>query len=187
MGFPLTSHHRMQTGAVFDASHHAAREARQSAVSLLGFDDDGAPDTTSDVPTASADGAVGIAFSTSGGADGSLLLWMQEADALHISNLLLERFGAKPADTLTQSAINALAEVGNIVASSFLNRLAKVVNASCLPSVPHLAHGDDDALQKAWSSFSDTGAWASFALPLGDATMWLIFQPDSATHEKLSA
>lgn len=85
-----------------------------------------------------AHGRIGmtLAFETSGGAPGHLAFVLDEAVAVR---LVAGLTGATDAE-LGTAALMALAEVGNIAASAFLNGAAAVVGRTCLPSVPRVSH-----------------------------------------------
>jgi hypothetical protein len=79
---------------------------------------------------------VTLAFETSGGAPGHLAFVLDEDVAVR---LVAGLTGARDAE-LGTTALMALAEVGNIAASAFLNGAASVVGRACLPSVPRVLH-----------------------------------------------
>ena len=83
--------------------------------------------------------AVVIVFEASGGVTGTLALVIDDAVAVwlasHISSAITHD------DAIGRVALAALSELGNIVASAFLNGAAKVVGRTCLPSVPGVVHG----------------------------------------------
>lgn len=79
---------------------------------------------------------VTLAFETSGGLPGHLAFVLDEAVAVR---LVAGLTGAVDAE-LGTTALMALAEVGNIAASAFLNGAAAVVGCTCLPSVPRVSH-----------------------------------------------
>ncbi len=79
---------------------------------------------------------VTLAFETGGGAPGHLAFVLDEDVAVR---LVAGLTGAHDAE-LGTTALMALAEVGNIAASAFLNGVASVVGRACLPSVPRVLH-----------------------------------------------
>ncbi len=79
---------------------------------------------------------VTLAFETSGGAPGHLAFILDEDVAVR---LVAGLTGAHDAELGTM-ALMALAEVGNIAASAYLNGAASVVGRACLPSVPRVSH-----------------------------------------------
>ncbi|MCP4504116.1 MAG: hypothetical protein GY822_29675 [Deltaproteobacteria bacterium] len=173
-------------GSVHSACLHAAAEGLQSAIRLLGLDDEG---TVVSAPAVFAEDAdmVCIAFDTTGGAEGTLVLLMTEKEALDVAHLLLNRFSGPKVSTLNSLAQNALSEIGNILASSFLNHLSGLVHTSCLPSVPALLLGSS---REVWDrSFAKMGTahWTSFSLGIGSTTLWLLFRPSEKTSLSLSA
>ncbi len=77
-----------------------------------------------------------LAFETTGGAPGQLVFVLDETVAASVVAALT---GATSTE-LSKAALSALAEVGNIAASAFLNGAARVVGVTCLPSVPRVSH-----------------------------------------------
>lgn len=77
-----------------------------------------------------------LAFETTGGAPGTLVFVLDETVAASVVAALT---GAVSTE-LSKSALSALAEVGNIAASAFLNGASRVVGGTCLPSVPRTSH-----------------------------------------------
>ncbi|MDP2340733.1 MAG: chemotaxis protein CheC [Deltaproteobacteria bacterium] len=104
--------------------------------------------------------AVVIAFDTSGGVTGTLALVIDDAVAAWLAGRLT---GAVTLDgAIGKGALAALAELGNIVASAFLNGAARVVGRTCLPSVPRLLHAATaEALTAASSSSTSASTSAS--------------------------
>lgn len=93
------------------------------------------------------EGAV-VAFGLSGEATGALLHLLSASVSRRVAGRLL----GKPADSVDLEhprVQGALAEVGNIVASAFLNAISLRVGAPCLPSVPELAMGPADVIARA--------------------------------------
>ncbi len=76
-----------------------------------------------------------LAFEATGGAPGQLVFVLDESVA---ASVVASLTGAVSAE-LSKAALSALAEVGNIAASAFLNGAARVVGATCLPSVPRVS------------------------------------------------
>ncbi len=85
---------------------------------------------------AGADPVVAVSFDTTGGIVGTLSLIVEDRVAARLAARLMGQ-GAHDA-TLGPTQLAALAELGNIVASAFLNGAARVVQRSCLPSVPRV-------------------------------------------------
>lgn len=81
---------------------------------------------------------VAIAFRTSGPVDGTVVLVGDEGAALMLAVGLL----GGSSEALTPRHLDVLQEVGNIVASAYLNGLARAFGKTCLPSVPALVLGD---------------------------------------------
>jgi len=85
---------------------------------------------------------VAVAFDLSGAVHGSMVQLVGDETARVLAGRLL---GAEPEGTdYGARERGALSEVGNIVASAFLNALADRLGRSCLPSVPRFLHGDAD-------------------------------------------
>lgn len=79
-----------------------------------------------------------IVFQASGGITGTLGLVIDDEAAAWLAGHLM---GAVTLDgAIGKNALGALAELGNIVASAFLNGAARVVGRTCLPSVPRVIH-----------------------------------------------
>lgn len=109
----------------------------------------GKPDASLDVDVLEADSAdalarhvageeaVVVGFELSGDAGGVLVAMLSAPAACRVAGSLL---GAAQEDVdLSDPRVHgALSEVGNIVASAFLNAMSKVIGAPCLPSVPDL-------------------------------------------------
>jgi chemotaxis protein CheC len=81
--------------------------------------------------------AVVVGFELSGDAGGVLVAMLSAQAARRVAGSLL---GAEQHDVdLSDPRVHgALSEVGNIVASAFLNAMSSVLRAPCLPSVPDL-------------------------------------------------
>lgn len=87
---------------------------------------------------ASAAQLVVIAFDASGGVKGTFALVVNDDVAAWLASRLT---GAATLDgAVGKGALAALAELGNIAASAFLNGAARVVGRTCLPSVPRVTH-----------------------------------------------
>ncbi len=94
--------------------------------------------SAADVASSHGPRAVVIAFEASGGISGTLALVIDDAVAQWLAGHLT---GAVTLDgDIGSGALAALAELGNIVASAFLNGAARVVGRTCLPSVPRVIH-----------------------------------------------
>lgn len=118
---------------------HGAHEAAQALSRLLRRTVNVSGFATADARTlahAHDKVVVVLAFETTGGAPGQLVFVLDEAVAAAVVASLT---GASSTE-LSKAALSALAEVGNIAASAFLNGAARVVGATCLPSVPRVSH-----------------------------------------------
>lgn len=79
-----------------------------------------------------------VALEASGGVKGSFALVINEDVAASLADRLT---GASTLDgAVGKGALAALAELGNIAASAFLNGAARVVGRTCVPSVPRVVH-----------------------------------------------
>lgn len=79
-----------------------------------------------------------ITFDTSGGIDGTLAVVLDDDVAQRLAGRLTG--GGADTGTIGPTALAALAELGNIAASAFLNAVARLLKRSCLPSVPRVGH-----------------------------------------------
>jgi chemotaxis protein CheY-P-specific phosphatase CheC len=80
----------------------------------------------------------GVAFALSGGLSGGLLLVADETAVKRAAARLL----GSESETIDERSRAVLSEIGNIVASAFLNGIADRMHRACLPSVPELLEGD---------------------------------------------
>jgi chemotaxis protein CheC len=81
---------------------------------------------------------VGIHLRMLGAAQGYILMIFPEENAIRILETLLNRQVASDRP-LTDLELSALKEVGNILASAYLNALGKLLRMTLIPSVPVLA------------------------------------------------
>ena len=87
--------------------------------------------------------AVVIGFHISGGVVGRFAVAVSEAGARALAHEMIGgKQGHTSADKLGKRVIAALTELGNIVASAFMNGVAELVHESCVPSVPVFSNGD---------------------------------------------
>jgi chemotaxis protein CheC len=90
---------------------------------------------------------IGVLFDLTGSFEGHLTMLLGEAGALTlVRRLLRTEQVTRPDGSLTDDAHGTLAEVGNIVASAFLNAFADAMRSPWLPSTPRLIHGRGDAI-----------------------------------------
>lgn len=82
-------------------------------------------------------------FALSGGTAGTLIVAAGPKAATAVAARLLGKAPTLPLDARARGAFD---EVGNIVASQFLNAVAAVLGVSCLPSVPYGHVGDGAGL-----------------------------------------
>jgi len=104
--------------------------------------------------------AVGIHLRMLGAAQGYLLMIFPQENALRIVNNLLPRRQTDSRE-FTDLELSALKEVGNILASAYLNALGGLLRMTLIPSVPIL---DIDSTEKviagALAEFGDVGGTA---------------------------
>jgi chemotaxis protein CheC len=81
---------------------------------------------------------VGIYLQILGNARGNILIIFPRDNAIKILEKVLPKQKIKGA-ILTELEISALKEVGNILASAYLNALGKMLKMSLIPSVPALS------------------------------------------------
>jgi chemotaxis protein CheC len=79
-----------------------------------------------------------ITFETSGGVDGTLAVVFDDDVARRFAVRLTG--GTSDSGAIGPASLAALAELGNIAASAFLNAVARLVKRTCLPSVPRVGH-----------------------------------------------
>jgi chemotaxis protein CheC len=80
---------------------------------------------------------VGICLRMLGNAQGNILMVFPRQNAAKILETLVPRKSA-PGDALTELELSALKEVGNILASAYLNALGEMLRMTLIPSVPCL-------------------------------------------------
>ncbi len=133
----------VSVAAVTDLSAKVVQQGAQEAASALsrllrrpfGVEGFGVIDV-SDIPRSHGRIGVVLAFEATGGFPGHLAFVIDEDVA---AGLVASLTGADHTE-LNTSALMALAEVGNIAASAFLNGAARVTSATCMPSVPRTSH-----------------------------------------------
>jgi chemotaxis protein CheC len=132
-------------GAMYELLQAGAKEATGALARLVG--DPPPPVTIGAVQTLSAsesraklgDGeVVGVGFGVGGAVDGALLMICQREEALRLVGLLMVGHSGEQVDAHARSA---LSEVGNILASAFLNQIANALGSSVLPTPPHISVG----------------------------------------------
>lgn len=93
-----------------------------------------------------------VSFEVTGSLPGRLSLLLAEPSAmLLVAELLTGGSGEISTEVLAAEADGVLAEVGNIVASAFLNTVADVLEQACLPSPPRLHRGSNQSIMKEMS------------------------------------
>lgn len=86
----------------------------------------------------------GVFLRILGDARGSIMLLFPEASACNLSNVLLNRNHASL--ETNEETVSTLKEVGNILASAYLNALGSLLGRTLIPSVPCLAYDMAGAL-----------------------------------------
>lgn len=79
---------------------------------------------------------IAISLRILGDAPGNFLLILEESDAIHLLNMLMPDQSKEKIDDM---AISALQEVTNILASSYVNALSRLLNICLISSVPAFA------------------------------------------------
>ena len=141
---------------------------------------------------ADSDGVV-TSFDISGPVAGVFVLLLDAASATALAQRLL---GNKESIPYSSAALGALAEMGNIAASTFLNVIADRVQQVCLPSVPNIQQGRASAiLEEITASHApllgepETPGllYAMDIHDAGDIQMWMWFVPQAGAIERLEA
>ncbi len=175
----------------FEVYRRAANEAALAVGSLMG-----APvrcegfSSTTDAETLVAlpRDSYATSLARSGGTAGTLVVAAAPDDAAAVAKRLR---GAPPKLPLDARARGAFDEVGNIVASQFLNAVASVLGVSCLPSVPYGHIGDGKALiadiSQAHSSSGKIGTVSARLVLEGGAALILVHAPAAGTNADIAA
>jgi chemotaxis protein CheC len=175
--------------ALQDASTTGARESARALAMLLRTD---APEAAPAIETAVGPAAlgaiverqgeegIGISFALSGAVGGSLLVFLEEDAALSVASTLLKRKVSGP----DERALAALAEVGNILASAFLNGLSRYLKKACMPSVPGIAHAPGRVLLVAVPVRSNESGIVC-TQRIADVPLVLCFLPEPDTARRL--
>lgn len=112
--------------------------------------------------------AVAVSFTVTGAQPARFAALIAEHDALALSRHLVKDAGA----ALGARETAALAELGNIAASAFLNGVAALLHGSCVPSVPELVH-DSVTLVLADALGADEGALWVARIDVDQRAVWL--------------
>ena len=100
---------------------------------------------------------VGIYLRMLGNAQGNILMVFPGEDAAGILEKLLPGKISR-GDSLTELELSALKEVGNILASAYLNALGELLHMPLIPSVPHLCiDRAGTVIDSMLSKFSEVG------------------------------
>lgn len=96
---------------------------------------------------------VGLHTRIFGGARGNALLVFPKSDAYSVLDLIMGT-SVETTSALTELAISALKEMGNIVIASYLSALSKFVGLTAIPSTVNFTSGSIDSLTNmAFSGF----------------------------------
>jgi chemotaxis protein CheY-P-specific phosphatase CheC len=116
-----------------------------------------------------------VSFDTSGGIDGRLAVIFDDDVARWMAGRLT---GGGPVEgVFGEVALAALAELGNIAASAFLNSAARAVKRTCLPSVPRV---DRAPAAAALSSVVPAASSSTAVLRAEGHSLHLVFAPSAA-------
>ncbi|MEW5853178.1 MAG: hypothetical protein AB2A00_30630 [Myxococcota bacterium] len=140
--------------ALFAITQQAAQRAARSLSLLLGL-----PDTTLQAEKFAVGGpaevaaalgpeqALAVMFRLAGGVNGRLWLVAPQTDMLTLAARLLGT-PDNPPKKLDDPSRGALAEAGNVVASSFLNVFGDALREVCFPSVPDVRDAPSSLLSR---------------------------------------
>ncbi len=103
------------------------------SVRLLGFNE------SHQIIGGAENNVFGILFDLSGEIKGKMMFVLEEESAILLVNRMLNMTIADVAE-FGDYELSVLQEVGNILASSYLNSLATFINKRIIPSVPYIAH-----------------------------------------------
>ena len=100
---------------------------------------------------------VGISLLMLGNAQGHILIVFPWDNAVRMLESLLSR--KRPEGTpLSEMELSALNELGNILASAYLNALGEMLNMTLIPSVPHLCVNDaSTVIANTLTEFAEVG------------------------------
>ncbi len=111
-----------------------------------------------------------VGFDLHGAVTGGFAQLLHEEGAARLASILAGR------PMTADDAVGVIAELGNIAASAFLNRLAGHLGGACLPSVPRLFKGSPQATVT--SIFGDDAPEiATLSLTLGEVPLLLATTP----------
>lgn len=132
----------MAEPSVLELAQAGANEAALAIARLLKISSArvGRVETVADDVLAARQGprALVVGFTISGGIKGRFAVVTSETHAKTIAHELVAFKG----EGLPKKALGALTELGNIGASAYLNGIADMVQASCVPSIPSCAIDD---------------------------------------------
>ncbi|MCC7110038.1 MAG: chemotaxis protein CheC [Deltaproteobacteria bacterium] len=147
---PREADHDLLEAGAREAAEAILRLARQESARLVAA----GREPVGNVMVRVGPRAVIIGFTVSGGVGGPFAIAMSEDAGRTLAAAMMGRT-APAGEKLGKRAVAALAELGNIAASAFMNGAAELLHQSCLPSVPSLAVGDPaELLPKALSGRS---------------------------------
>ena len=180
-----------QARRAHDVYARAAREAAKAMAALMGANvtcDALRTARIESVLEGMPDHSCATSFALSGGTAGTLVVAADVDDAAALAARLLRN---PPALPLNARARGAFDEVGNIVASQFLNAVAAVLGVSCLPSVPYAHTGDGEELIASIADVHarmthDETVTAQFVVE-GGARLILVHAPAAGVNEEIAA
>ncbi len=153
-------------GSMLAVCHQAMQSSARALARLLSTDGDHVivdvrPWTVSE--RAPEDTACAVAFEVSGAVSGTLIQILTADDVAGTVTQLLGHGGVNPA-ALTRAERAALAEMGNIVVSAFLNEISAHFGSAVVPSVPDLADAERAAEVHGWlrRALAEAGAGAAW-------------------------
>jgi chemotaxis protein CheY-P-specific phosphatase CheC len=126
---------------------------------------------------------LGVAFDVSGPVSARLVVLAVRGDDSRLSAALLRRSWA-PEPKLDHDSLHAFSEMANIIASSFLNGVARELRLTLIPSVPSLP---ESPLEDVVASITAAPAWAlgarfTVGLPAGEASGLFVAAPGIASR-----
>ena len=134
---------------------------------------------------------VGIYFKVSEDIAGSILLFFEQKTANSLLDLLIPIPRSASKNGFDSLEISALMEMGNILANSYINALAKMLDSKILISVPYISSDSlgavIDVLLIELSMFAENALLMETEIALSGTSFagnFIIF-PDAASYEKI--
>ncbi|MGH4125785.1 MAG: chemotaxis protein CheC [Clostridium sp.] len=123
------------------------------AVNIVPFDDIFAKNGVEEV-------VIGVIVRVLGDIPGNILFTLDKETAIKIISSLLR----EQQEEITEIGSSALCEIGNIIASSFMNAISKLTNLAIMPSVPAVAVDMMGAILS--TTFIESGQFDEYVLDL---------------------